>query len=113
MGEEAAAQYLQRSLGWQVVCRNWRCEAGELDIVALDADTRVVVEVRTRSAARCDEALASVNRRKQLRLRRLADWYAHTELNGTDRAVRVDVIAVALQDGVVQDLVHIRHADIS
>ena len=33
VGEELAAQYLT-GLGWQVLERNWRCPAGELDIVA-------------------------------------------------------------------------------
>ena len=34
-GEQAAAEYLERA-GLRILDRNWRCETGELDIVALE-----------------------------------------------------------------------------
>ena len=37
-GEDAAAAYLERS-GLTLVERNWRCPAGEVDIVALEGET--------------------------------------------------------------------------
>ena len=47
-GEKVAAAYLVEQ-GWQVLDRNWRGAAGELDIVALHGDELVVVEVKTRT----------------------------------------------------------------
>ena len=41
-GEEYAAEFLTAA-GWQILDRNWRCQAGELDIVACDGTTLVVV----------------------------------------------------------------------
>jgi putative endonuclease len=47
--EDVALQFLSR-LGYQVAERNWRCPAGELDLVAYQADTLVFIEVRARAA---------------------------------------------------------------
>jgi putative endonuclease len=46
-GEDAAAAYLER-VGMTVVDRDWQCEAGSIDIVALDGATIVVIDVDTR-----------------------------------------------------------------
>lgn len=48
-GEDAATAYLNRS-GFCVVERNWHCDAGVIDIVALDGDTIVLVDVKTRKS---------------------------------------------------------------
>ena len=47
-GEELAARELQRR-GYEILERRWRCRLGEIDIVARDGETLVVVEVKTRS----------------------------------------------------------------
>ena len=51
-GEDLAHRFLQK-LGYIVVARNWRAEdgSGELDLVAWDGPTLVVVEVKTRASA--------------------------------------------------------------
>ncbi len=47
--EEHAARYLE-SMGYAILARNWRCPAGEVDIVAREGDALVLVEVRARRA---------------------------------------------------------------
>ncbi len=47
-GETAAARFLE-SKGYKLVTRNFRANGGEIDIVALDGDTTVFAEVKTRS----------------------------------------------------------------
>lgn len=91
-GENVAASYLAAA-GWQVVDRNWRGRAGEIDIVALHADELVVVEVKTRSGDGYGHPAEAVTHAKLARLRRLAaEWLAGHDLH--PRSVRVDVIAV-------------------
>ncbi|WP_199423837.1 YraN family protein [Actinotalea solisilvae] len=91
-GENVAASYLAAA-GWQVVDRNWRGRAGELDIVALQGDELVVVEVKTRSGDGYGHPAEAVTHAKLARLRRLAaEWLAGHDLH--PRSVRVDVIAV-------------------
>lgn len=91
-GENVAASYLAAA-GWQVVDRNWRGRAGEIDIVALHGDELVVVEVKTRSGDGYGHPAEAVTHAKLARLRRLAaEWLAGHDLH--PRSVRVDVIAV-------------------
>ena len=95
-GEAAVAAHLGR-LGWTVVARNWRPAGvdlrGEVDIIALDGDTVVFCEVKTRSGGGAGDPLEAVTPIKGRRLRRLAAaWLA--EQDGAYRAVRVDLIGV-------------------
>ena len=45
-GENAAWKFLE-SKGCELIARNWRVKAGELDLVVLDGETLVFVEVKT------------------------------------------------------------------
>ena len=105
-GEQLAAEYLERG-GLRILDRNWRCETGELDIVALDQRVLVVCEVKTRSGVRYGSPLEAISRSKRARLRRLAAaWLAAQELRFDD--VRIDVIGL-VRDGSGQfTLEHVR-----
>ena len=69
--EQRALRLLQ-SYGLKLVCQNFRCKAGEIDIVMEHADVLVFVEVRFRSSERWGGAAASITRAKQQRVRRAA-----------------------------------------
>lgn len=93
-GEEIATRFLADT-GLEVVERNWRCRAGEIDLVALDAAAGavVVVEVKTRRSEAYGGPLAAIDHRKAARLRRLAgQWLA--EHPQPLSAVRIDLVAV-------------------
>ena len=47
-GERIAAQHL-REAGLSIIDSNWRCELGEIDIVAVEGSTLVLCEVKTRT----------------------------------------------------------------
>ena len=75
-GEQLAAEHLRQS-GMRILDRNWRCQEGELDIVAADRRALVVCEVKTRSDTRFGTPLEAISARKHARLRRLAvRWVA-------------------------------------
>ncbi|WP_310550331.1 YraN family protein [Paenibacillus glufosinatiresistens] len=109
-GEDAAEQYL-RSRGYRIIERNWRCRAGELDLIAELKGVTVFVEVRTRSGGSLlGTPEESVDVRKQHRVRRTASMFLHAS-GGAERPVSFDVIAVRLEDGMrVASLHHIRDA---
>ena len=90
-GEEMAAQHLTAK-GYEIVARNWRCETGELDLVALDGNCLSFVEVRARRGRALGTPEESITRDKQERLDALAEAYvqAHDWLGD----YRVDVIAI-------------------
>lgn len=93
-GGEAVVARWYEARGYAVAARNWRCRAGELDLV-LQRDREVVFcEVKTRSSDRFGSPAEAVTVAKQRRLRRLAaTWMAATP-SGAGREVRFDVAAV-------------------
>ncbi|NDL59339.1 YraN family protein [Phytoactinopolyspora mesophila] len=107
-GEEVAVRHLEQQ-GMEILCRNWRCAEGEIDIVALDGQTVVVCEVKTRSGTGYGSGLEAVTWEKRSRLRRLAlTW---REANGRHNApVRVDVVAVHRQRRGAPHIEHVRGA---
>ncbi len=91
-GEDVAARYLVAA-GMRVLDRNWRCDIGEIDIVARDGNTLVICEVKTRSGLGYGSPLEGVTRAKADRQRRLAGrWLTAAGLRVPD--VRIDVVAV-------------------
>jgi putative endonuclease len=99
-GEDAAATFYARN-GFTIVERNWRCSAGEIDLILRRGSLIVFCEVKTRS--RVDRGLPSeaVDWRKQARLRRLAGRWL-TERRPRARVLRFDVVAVEGDSSVLR-----------
>lgn len=89
---ERTAEALLRRGGLKVLERNWRCPAGELDLIMRDGDTLVFVEVRKRARGRHGTAAESVGPRKRARLIRAAQTYLGTL--GEAPPCRFDVVAL-------------------
>ncbi|MFV0278890.1 MAG: YraN family protein [Parahaliea sp.] len=90
--EQAACHWLA-ARGLHILGRNLRYRGGELDIVALDGDTLVFVEVRSRSNPRYAGAAASVGRHKQQRLLRAASAFLKSHSKLANHPCRFDVVA--------------------
>jgi len=96
-GENLAFAYLQ-NLGYKVLERNYRCKLGEVDIIALDNDTLVFIEVRTRSSLDFGLPQESINRRKRHQISKVAlEYMTRKKLNNTP--ARFDVVAISLEPG--------------
>jgi putative endonuclease len=96
-GELLAAEFLERQ-GLRIASRNFRCPLGEIDLVAWDQETVVIVEVRSRYSKDFGLAQESVSVGKQQRLTRLGQWYLkQNRLEG--RPARFDVIAIDWSGG--------------
>jgi len=91
-GELAAADYLTAH-GLRILDQNWRCDIGEIDIVAVDRQVIVVCEVKTRSGVRYGTPLEAVTRAKLRRLRRLAVAWLNAHGVRFDQ-VRIDVVGI-------------------
>lgn len=91
-GEDVAARHLEAA-GLVVVDRNWRCPAGEIDLVLREGRTLVVCEVKTRSSVAWGSPHEAVTPAKLARLRRLAAaWLAAHDVRVDD--VRLDLVGV-------------------
>jgi putative endonuclease len=101
--------------GWEIVERNARTRFGELDIVALDGRTLVFVEVKAGRAGSSfgpERPVLGVNRRKQLKVRRLATaWMGERRDAPRYGEIRFDAVGVTFdRAGRVTDVDHIRGA---
>ena len=108
-GEEAAAQYLARQ-GMQVVARNWRCRAGEIDLILTDAGTLVFCEVKTRRGHGYGYPLDAITYQKRARLRRLVSAYL-LETGGFHGPIRIDAVGIEWVDPQHMALRHVRGVD--
>src|SRR5271165_7604038 len=88
--EAAAADFLQGQ-GLEVLARNLRCRAGELDLVCLHEAVLVIVEVRQRGCTDFGGAAGSVTPRKQRKIIRAARFFLQQKPRWRARAIRFDV----------------------
>ena len=95
-GEDQAARYLQ-ARGSQVVARNWRCAAGEVDLVVQDGGWLAFVEVRTRRGDAYGTPEESVTATKLARMAAVAESYVYEHQWEGDW--RLDVVAIEVPSG--------------
>jgi putative endonuclease len=88
--EHLAAQFLE-ARGLKILERNFRCRAGEVDLIARDGRTVVFVEVRLRAGNAFGGAAASVDARKQAKVLRAAQYYLAGK---PEQPCRCDVVAL-------------------
>ena len=82
-------------MGWRVVARNYRHPVRklEIDMVAIDGDTLVVAEVKTRSSDEVSHPLRAVDREKAWHVGKAAQgWIAKAAM--LQMPVRFDVLTV-------------------
>ncbi len=93
-GEELAVAELTRR-GYEIVTRNWHCQAGEVDVVARQGNVWHFVEVRTRRGRAFGTPEESLTPAKQQRMVEVALTYlGEHDLNDVDW--RVGLVAVEM-----------------
>lgn len=93
-GEELAVAELTRR-GYEIVTRNWRCPAGEVDVVARRGEVWYFVEVRTRRGREFGTPEESLTQAKQQRMIDVALTYLG-EHNLHDVDWRISLVAVEM-----------------
>ncbi len=91
-GERAAVKHLRRN-GYRIVARNFRAAGAEIDIVAMDRETLVFLEVKTRRSRAAGAPEEAVDERKQKRIRRAAAVFA-ARYRADEIEMRFDIVAV-------------------
>ncbi len=94
--ENIALSYLQ-GRGLQLVCRNFQCKLGEIDLIMQDGQTLVFVEVRYRRSERYGLAVETVDWRKQRKLIRTAQVYLNLRRLSQSRPCRFDILGITLR----------------
>lgn len=92
--EALACRYLERQ-GLVLIERNYRCRAGEVDLIMRDGECLVFVEVRSRRHSGYATPAETITRAKQRRVCRAAAYYLLT--HRYNAPCRFDVIAILQQ----------------
>jgi putative endonuclease len=92
-GEELVAAWYEQH-GYHVLARNWRCRAGELDLIVARGRAVVFCEVKARTSDAFGVPAEAVTRTKQIRLRRLAATWLDTAAPWPAAELRFDVASV-------------------
>lgn len=103
IGEIEATKYIEKK-GYEIVCTNFRCIQGEIDIIAKDNGELVFLEVKTRTSVKYGEAREGVNKKKQKHILNAAMYYLYKN-NMEEVFVRIDVIEVYIK----KDTITINH----
>lgn len=104
-GEDMAAAYLQEK-GYSILERDWKSGHHDLDIIAQEGNTLVVVEVKTRRNRLFGDPEEAIDYKKRRSLLSVINHYVKT--HHTCRSVRFDVISVVGMIGTTPEIDHIK-----
>ncbi len=91
-GENVTCQYLEEK-GYGIIGRNFKCQTGEIDIIAKEKEEIVFVEVKTRCSRKYGEPREAVDKIKRKHIKKAAEFYVcKNQLE--NQCIRFDVIEV-------------------
>ncbi|UCE58951.1 MAG: YraN family protein [Phycisphaerales bacterium] len=91
-GERVAVRFLKRRK-CRIIARNYRCVAGEIDLIAADGQTLVFVEVKTRASGEAQDPQEAIRPGKWKRVERAARYFLMQQSNA-DCPCRFDLVTV-------------------
>lgn len=98
-GEDLACKYLA-GLDYKIIERNYLIRGGEIDIVARDGDTLVIIEVKLRGGGEYGRAVESITNSKLRSLIKTTKFYAlEKKITG---GLRIDLVAIDIKSGKPQ-----------
>ena len=107
-GELAALKYLRKNK-FKIIQKGFRLFRGEIDIIALDGQTLVFIEVKTRRSYQHGFPEESVSSAKQNQIRKIAQGYL--SLHGKEEAeCRFDVLSLMYDESNGFSINHIKDA---
>lgn len=93
-GEDIGEEYLIKN-NYTIKERNFRCRTGEIDIIAYNEEYMCFVEVKTRYDCSFGTPAEAVNKTKQYKLKRLAEFYVYKN-NYYNYNIRFDIVEIIL-----------------
>ena len=103
-GEDLATEYLQEK-GYEILERDWKSGHHDLDIVAQDGNTLVIVEVKTRRNRLFGDPEEAIDYKKRMSLQSAINHYVKTHHTGS--SVRFDIISIVGNMGGKPEIDHI------
>jgi putative endonuclease len=103
IGENRAAEYLDRK-GYRILHRNFKCNLGEIDIIAMDGTTLCFIEVKTRTSLKHGLPCEAVTASKLEHIRRCATIYI-SRYRCECESIRIEIVEVLYSN----DKYYVRH----
>jgi putative endonuclease len=96
-GEEVVAQWLV-ARGGRILHQRWRWKRGEIDLIAIESDTLLFIEVKTRNRSNWDaDGLLAITPQKQARIVCTAQLFLLKYPHLAEQPCRFDVAIVRHQ----------------
>jgi len=105
-GEERACVLLQEK-GWKILERNFHSKMGEIDIIAIKSNQLCFTEVKTRKSLNFGVPSLAVDNKKQIKIKKTADYYLITHPEMQNFQMQMDVIEILL----LSKKIYIRHLE--
>lgn len=111
LGESIAEKYLLKS-GYAVVSKNFRCPIGEIDIIALNKNSLIFVEVKTRTSTKFGYPKEAVNYYKKNKIIKVAETFLSYNKKYANYLSRFDVIEILIDPKTfkLNNINHIKNA---
>ena len=103
-GEIQAERFLLRS-GWIIIARSYSTDLGEIDLIAVNGESLVFVEVKTRSSLERGLPEDAIDSDKIRRISQMAQQYLHHQTS-----IRFDVISILWAEDESPQLKHYKNA---
>ena len=104
-GEDIAVAFLEEK-GYKILERDWKSGHHDLDIVAKDGHTLVIVEVKTRRNRLFGNPEEAIDYKKRMSLQSAINHYVKSHRTGQD--VRFDIIGIIGTIGSQPEIDHIK-----
>ena len=106
-GEDLATAYLEQK-GYTIVERDWKSGRRDIDIIAIDGNTVVFVEVKTRKSSVFGEPEEAIDFHKLQNLQQAINHYV--KYKHIRQPIRFDIISIVGTIDQTPDIRHIQDA---
>ncbi len=94
--EKKKQQSIYKIFGYKIICNNFRCMQGEIDIIAKDEKYFVFIEVKTRTNQKYGEPRDAVDENKRKHIINTIKYYLYK--NDLENAyIRIDIIEIYIK----------------
>lgn len=90
---EAYARTFLENRGYQILAANYRCQFGEIDLIAEESHDLVFIEIKSRTGSAYGSGLESITPRKKQHILRVA-WHYIVQHHKSNWSMRFDVMEV-------------------
>jgi putative endonuclease len=104
-GEALAAKFVEKK-GYDIIERDWKSGHHDLDIIARDEDTLVIIEVKTRRNRLFGDPEEAIDYKKRQSLQSAINHYVKS--HHVNAPVRFDIISIVGTIGSTPEIDHIK-----